>query len=651
MKLSTQSGILDIPQDAEVEIKSSHPFFSEEGSASIPMSIPATIPNCSLLDWPDRINRSTRFMKKTSGFIECGVYRKSCTIISESAGKDSGIALCLALTESEIYTKMRDKTLPELLINFGHIPTRTTIMSPYELYAHNTHLPVDEFAIFPVASDLDNDGNVTIINEVDDTEIISQPRTVKIGDTDISVPQWYGVAPFIFLKYVIQEAFRAGGFTIEHNCFMSGPLSRIVVVHNRADISIDEDRSWQFCAADMVPDMTMSDFITWLRDKFGAIVTNNNGAISIRLMKDLVALQPDFDFTPLTIDSETIVYPEQKSLSRSMNTSIQSAAPAAESLEDLRQRYSQYATCNEYASITGTGLFFVESLQKFYHRNSAGVIKLVGSSAFTYRRDAGFPVESKDTDDSFLPTIEVNGDYMPYIGERQHIKLDIESGDSSQPLQICYAHDITTDDGVITVGSSFDIRDGINPDLTPEGLTPYWRWYENLLLNGAPEFTIECDIPITDILSIDIATPKFFRGCHCLIKEMTYKITDSIVTRAKISLQVLPVYTDAIQAKSISFNSSLTWGLVSEREIFDGVNGYTVDETDGLTDYDVDRDKPDFIPSKAGFITKVRQRWLKYTYEGPSFKNKKMLEKLGFDFSQKGVHEWQEYFISQGSEE
>ena len=215
MKISTQQGLLEVPQDLEFEIKVTHPFFSDEGAASIPVTVPATVANCVILGYPERADRLTRFPRETTAFAECGVFRKQCKVITESAGKGSGITLCLALAESEMYIAARDKTLKELLAGYTFGSTRTTPARPTDAY-HGLHLYewyFEEIALFPVASDITEQGHVFVVNRPNaNGEILAPARTITVGDKTISVGTGYGVAPYLFLWGMIELAFKEAGF-------------------------------------------------------------------------------------------------------------------------------------------------------------------------------------------------------------------------------------------------------------------------------------------------------------------------------------------------------------------------------------------------------------------------------------------------------
>ena len=119
MKITLEEGVLDVPKDFALEMEFNHPFYSDAGSSSVPASLPASIENRRILGWPEKANRSHRYLKEHSAFVECGLYRKPCKLITESAGLD-GISASIVIQESEIYIKFQDRKLKELLADLGY---------------------------------------------------------------------------------------------------------------------------------------------------------------------------------------------------------------------------------------------------------------------------------------------------------------------------------------------------------------------------------------------------------------------------------------------------------------------------------------------------------------------------------------------------
>ena len=685
MKISTPDGILDIPEDLDFEIKASHPFFSDEGSASIPVTVPATTINCALLGYPERVDRRTRYEKESSAIAECGAWRKQCKVITESAGRDSGIALCLALAESDMYAQVRDRKLKDIFAEHAHAPSRMTLCTPMDAF-RAIHLEGFSysgiefpFALFPVAVDFDGQGSIVVLNQpatelslpTDNWQgadrILSAPRTITAGERSLTVPTGYGVAPYMYLWFMIEEAFRLSGFGIGANCFKTDEdLKKIVVVHNKADVSVNmcgtAGDMWGFYYADLVPDMTLGDLISWLRDKFGAVIRNDSGGIYIYLMRDLLTGDPDYDLTPIAAADETLSYPDPSTIEREMDTSIKYAEPAAESLEQLREKFTNCTEVSDVSAIAGTGLFHVTPLGKYYYKQAGEDAVLLGSSTFPYKRKSDLKAENLSTDDCFLPSIYRNGRIMPFLGKIAHAYLETDESKEEQPLQICYAHDVLQNDGsYLMCGSSFsydftgkEITKRIrrpsgaialvpHPALTPEGLAPLWEGYEKMLMNGAPEISLECEFPMADLVSINLITPKLFKGAHVLITEITYKVLNAATTRAKLSLQLIPSYDGMTSPAPIYFNRNIGWKLVSTRTLFPG-GDYTVESTDGLADYTMD-DAPQYTPKTSGVVTKKRSRWVRYKHKFWTVKWYMISYTV-----ETVTHKWDEYFISEATE-
>ena len=55
MKLTLEQGEIALPEDFAFQIESNHPFFSDEGTASVPVTLPASPENLDLLGHPESI--------------------------------------------------------------------------------------------------------------------------------------------------------------------------------------------------------------------------------------------------------------------------------------------------------------------------------------------------------------------------------------------------------------------------------------------------------------------------------------------------------------------------------------------------------------------------------------------------------------------
>lgn len=668
MKVYMKNGELTLPQDFSFEITHTNPFFSTDGASSAPVTLPPTQENLEALGHPEDTHKLSRTVKNFDAQLYAGIFFANCKLVVDSASRKGGISASLALKESVMYGELQDKKLTELFA--GQFESASAM--PWDIY-HGDRTDIwgdpDDIAAkicyFPVACDQRTVGSgasahieASIINEPGTNSLKTNSRNWVIGDQTIQMPEDYGIAPFLYLWALIEDTFKLCGYSVTENVFKTvSPLKDIVVLHNTVDTDVSRGgmgiSGSNIRYEQVVPDITVGELIGWLRDKFGAVVCAENGEVSIRLFKDIVAQQYDVDLTPYMRDDLTVNHPEPKRLEIEMETSIESAEPAADSLEDLIAAHSSRALAASLSAITGTGLFYVLPLGKYYHVENAGDNPAkVGTDAFPYKRIIkDMDAENLKLQDEFVPIVEMSGKYYPYIGNSVR-RWMTRAGDCdenySQPLMVCYA--IFDSSAGKYNGSSYGYKENgtaINgyPALTPESLfETYWQKYQDLILNGCPELTCELDIPIETLLSMDITTPKRLDGDLVLIKDLKFTLSDEGVSSCEATFQQIAEYSDAIEAPEIAIASgTLRWKYVNTRTIFNHgttKDGDEVTRTDGLTDY-TQADAPSQLPDRAGVVAMYRKRWLDYTHY-TSYKSF-----LSWGHSSWGATEnYEEYFIS-----
>ena len=86
MKLTTNNGELDLPIDFSFEVELNNPFFSDEGDATIPATIPATPNNLKVLDNIHRVDRANRFLKTVPATLMAGAIQKHGQLIIDVFG-------------------------------------------------------------------------------------------------------------------------------------------------------------------------------------------------------------------------------------------------------------------------------------------------------------------------------------------------------------------------------------------------------------------------------------------------------------------------------------------------------------------------------------------------------------------------------------
>lgn len=649
MNLRLLYGEVSLPKDFRFDITANHPFFSNEGSSSTPTTIPATPENRKLLGNPENHNAAKRYERHRRAIISHGVYSKRCRLVVDSASRSGGITASLALEESEMYAEHQDKKLGEILGNLTIETDSSIVASQLADYYYKTDQ--NNFVFMKVAADAEDASSADSTGSTRKASVVLNETTTSSGSvvmkttgatikrddgnggkSTITLPDYYGLAPFLKLHALITQVFVSLGYTVEENAFRLTPLSKIVVLHNTADAMTNwfDDRYghryFTIPYHNIVPSITVGDFIEWLRDKFGAFVSVRNNTVRIRLLKDILSSNYDKDLSSYLRDEVTVQRPDPVMLRTGCQHDIEGSEPAAETLEALRAGYPSLVSCYNVAEAEGVGLFHILPLGKFYFRNQAGdgIVK-VGSDSFDCYRELGVETEEIISDDISVPMILHNSEYMPYIGEtvRRYIDIDDKDADAEQKIMICYCRN----NGTRNFGTLYNYSPSgsqlstIYPDLIPEAITStYWEAYRRLRLDAAPTITAKLDIPLYLLASMDICTPKLFQGSKVLIQSLKYSITNSGVSTCDVTFLRIKEAADGMAITDPVFGSNLVWEYVNTRRTFTNVTGsgkkrrgYEVTKGDGLSDY-TSADEPSYTPLHPGIIEKKRTRRLDYKY-------------------------------------
>lgn len=628
MKIETQKGELMLPDGFTFDIQVTNPLFSNDGSASIATTLPATNENCKILSRPERLARSARPVRKFSAILRHGVFQKKCSMIIAGCSRTEGIEASLAFHESELYAEFKGKNLKDVFetINVSasdfDLTSIDTCMA--DLYSEYYRSPSDHenFAIFPVAIEKDDSG-FNILNETSDDSFVYAKRNITQGDDTVSVPVGYGITPFLWLHRAVRLLFELSGYEVERNDFEDVPFSRIVLINNCSDTFC---KGPKITFRDLVPSVKVEEFMLWLYDRFGAFVAVDGKSVRIMMQQKVLSSKYDLDLSGYMRGTPSITYPVSSRVVLSCDTSLDSAEPPAESLLQFRMKHSVVREKTIDEDPEANGVVFRKQIGKYYLVKNYPSYKeiLLGSNCFRYDRDNSEDSEAFAAADRFLPMISGDVRLMPYIGDRIHNNTNIanEIEEDEQPIQICYA--MYSSDGWFGTTLHYDFS-GLDigtagcmpvPDLTPDGLYPFcWSDYNDMLLNATPEITAQLDYPPAVLMSMDICTPKILNGVKVLIKKFSYQVSSSGIQCGKSVLQVLPAYRDQVSDPVIEFSEgSFIWVVVNTLsealdELVWGRNDYNILEYDGRADY-TSADAPSYAPSAAGVIARRRSRWV-----------------------------------------
>lgn len=233
------------------------------------------------------------------------VYKRTGKINIVSAGRTEGITLNIGFDNSEAYSAWKAKKLNSITLPSISGGTVSGLMSSINWFFTDSH---EDFAIFQIVVKNDSkDGtyypqyiNRITLDSNGEYALCYQARTetLLINDTptETSLPEGYGVAPFLYVHRVLDFIFSEFGYTITENPFKTDKeLSSLVILNNAADCCVTGILNY----ADLMPDCTIEDFLNALYVRFGLVynVSSDTKTATLRLIRDIMEDEPAVDLS------------------------------------------------------------------------------------------------------------------------------------------------------------------------------------------------------------------------------------------------------------------------------------------------------------------------------------------------------------------
>ena len=182
MNLRLQRGEISLPKDFRFDIQANNPFFSNEGSASVPATLPATPGNRRLLESPENHNAAKLYSRHKEAIISHGVYSKRCRLVVDSASISGGITASLALEESELYAEHQDKKLKNILNVSAEIVPASALSSWFQ--GHYTSSS-PEWVFLKVAADAEDTNSADSTGSTRRASVVLNETTTSNGVTSL----------------------------------------------------------------------------------------------------------------------------------------------------------------------------------------------------------------------------------------------------------------------------------------------------------------------------------------------------------------------------------------------------------------------------------------------------------------------------------
>lgn len=638
MRLTTANGQLDLPHDFSFTMERTNPFLSDEGDASLPATLPSSPRNLAALGHKERIDRAERYVNKVDAVLQVGPIQKRGQLVLDTVHRRNGINARFAIDNSDLYMSSKGKTLKAIFESWrgglgmveqfadveGAIPFMQAcyegsnardytvfpvVVSPYETKTTvNGHEVVTKH--YQYNNEIDGNGN-----------LVWRARTVMEGDVVMSVPDGYGITPFLKLHRLIERLFQCLHYEVTENCFAEAPLSDLVMIHHCSDCLVTPVLRY----ADMAPSCTLSEFLEWLLAKFHAqpIVDSETKTARVVLLEDVLAGSADMDLSGMVEGDWTVqmnptkrIVLTPKGMGEDDTAGVALATqqtgqggeeeeetldsltrPAAKTLNGLVKKYGSYVALNEddWDTMGGqnatvqdrlvlrlaTGEFFTAERNLL---NGGQKMKRIGTNHFTYDRYNSSEAEEYTQEDVMpLMTIGLRGkrDVAPYIGERLHMHTSAGKAEDQewQCLMVAWrAYNADRRYGWKTTGTTqshvpyadggFGHGDDLAFSLTNEGMYErFWSRWNTLLLNNMVRLKGRVRYSVGQMMGMDMGRLKLCGG-RLLLPERASAQIGARMGLSEADFILAETYTDGVADEPImpSPGNGLRWSVTNDGE-------------------------------------------------------------------------------------
>ncbi|MDR1884411.1 MAG: hypothetical protein LBR26_16785 [Prevotella sp.] len=563
MEILVNGKELEISGDFSLEMEETNPFFSEKGSQSLPVKLPFSQYNLSLLGNPNRIANTNKLDTKHSAVIRHGVFQKTGRLVVFSASREEGISCTFYIDEGDFNSQAQGVKLSE--VNFGGIrePSNSTLegkvqswIDSFTNWMRNGH---EEFAVFPVITNYNEDDESAheFINEPDLSAgqpypLIGGARLYK----DVNVPAGYGLTCFIYLHRLLDYIFSNFGFSFGTPSLFhtDSDLRKIVVLNSVADTITNGKLN----VADIVPDCTVLEFLEVIRNKFDCefIMNSIKKTVEILFFKDTVTVAADMDLSGYVENKPIIEHGSFKKLKITSGKSLDFAEPPSESIEDIMQSYDYILGLDEL-KFTGlnmnnytNSIVYRKSNGMFYHAKKTGNVwemKPAGAFYFDHSRKNKLEEDARTVGDEQPPIVNykmignniapLSGLFAPLIGERIHKKTGIktstgevkEEKDTRGSIMFCYAIGMQRGAGMgTTTNCDADGNATGNMSLCYQletGIVKrFWKSREELLADAFRTIKVQLQMPVSEIMKLNLYIPKLLNGVLVMATSLKYSV-------------------------------------------------------------------------------------------------------------------------------
>ena len=425
-------------EGAKLEVERTNPFFNDYGETTSPLDIPASDYNRMILGYPDTFGLREKLVAANVS-IEDGEYFAQCRQIILSAQHKGNISSSFYINDGSFYSKIQNVKLKSIFKD-EMVPGCSTIEECIKFCKSLVGGSNENYDIFPVLltddSGKDEGYNYKILNgygakrdfpdatvwkfkdsggyeqvaapDVYDFKLFcckngdgvdcsvfqgSYNRVEYVNEIPISLTPGYYISPFIRANYVLKRVFKHFGYELQENFFTrTEPFRKMVLVNNVIDVMVNG----HIRIEDLLPDVSVSDFLSVFRKKFLCEFVSDEGThqANIIFLRDVVDSTPVADLTRQMTEEPTLSYKTASDYKRVvLRSKHQADSDAEDSYDDLKDMVAK----NSGAYFNKVdGCFYKDGYSGNYHVRSK-----IGGCSQSY--DTG--EDDTDTQDIEIPEL------------------------------------------------------------------------------------------------------------------------------------------------------------------------------------------------------------------------------------------------------
>lgn len=525
-----------LPADFKPELSRTNPFLSDEGSQSVPLTLPASDHNFNIIGYSHRTTSTIRPVYNIPVIFYDGIIWMKGVLRIEQINKIEGIECTFYTNEGQLYDKIKDFQLKDL--NWPKFNGEGVDITARARYWMNRFLEIMgnegledvDYYVFSATTDY-----VFVTNyerKYNDTLILNQyaqpndvilfearnERTYKDGydenATEYTVPVGYGVTPFLRLGYLLRHIFEYFGYVLVRNDFDEElSLRRVCLLNNIADAIVSGVLDY----GQLIPqNLSVEDFINIVRKKFSVEFIEINGNIYVKSWNDILTMSPDADFSKYIRNNLTWVTQNKQSInieyqpsyaldSESLTIPLKHASvPGTDAVDlstDDKIPFNQISLLYYYPNLGDVHYLSAPYIGQITHKNSDLVL-----TGHTKAEEED--VNEMDVMLCFsVPSKQRNPGLRSYYYAGTIWSYDNE--DQTWGTFSLVANEVVGDVNPTTKG-------------TDNIYNRFYQLRDDMLKRANQQIIYEAFIPASVIANMDITNPKIILGQSVLIERIDY---------------------------------------------------------------------------------------------------------------------------------